>query len=163
VRLLILEDQANTSCSLLTLEKVVSALTEDKPRCVASTQDDFRSRSLRAHIPYRDSKLTQILQPSLSGTAKVAVICTINPSRNSLEESKSTLKFATRVKKVVVAAERNEILDDKALLNKYRAQIAELQAELARKTAEAASIPPTPQRAPDDRRSSKMASLSGCF
>lgn len=73
----------------------------------------------------RDSKLTQILQPSLAGTAKVAVICTFNPASNFIEESKSTLKFATRVKKVTVAAERNEVLDDKALLTKYRNQVGE--------------------------------------
>lgn len=76
------------------------------------------------HDNSRDSKLTQILQPSLAGTAKVAVICTFNPAANFIEESKSTLKFATRVKKVTVAAERNEVLDDKALLTKYRNQVS---------------------------------------
>lgn len=130
--------------SLLTLEKVVSALTEDKQR---------------SHIPFRDSKLTQLLQPSLSGTSRVSVICTVNPSVTSVEESRSTLKFATRVKKVAVSAEKNEILDDRALLVKYRNQIADLQAQLARKNAEAALIPPTPLRPSDDHRSSKQVGL----
>lgn len=77
----------------------------------------------RAHIPYRDSKLTQILQPSLSGEARVAVICTVNPSVTAVEESKSTLKFATRVKKVTLHAEKREIVDDKALITKYRSTV----------------------------------------
>ncbi|GAA94879.1 uncharacterized protein L969DRAFT_94171 [Mixia osmundae IAM 14324] len=101
--------------SLLTLEKVISALTETKAR---------------SHIPYRDSKLTSILQPSLSGEARVAVICTINPSLTAIEESKSTLKFAARVKRVEIRAERNEVYDEKALITKYQIQIAHLEAQL---------------------------------
>lgn len=124
-----------------------------------STNLDMASHT-NVIIYSRDSKLTQILQPSLSGTAKVAVICAINPSSTSIEESKSTLKFATRVKKVIVAAERNELLDDKALLTKYRNQIQELQTQLAQKTAEAAAIPSTAQRAPDDLRTKKTVK---CF
>lgn len=77
----------------------------------------------RPHVPYRDSKLTQILQPSLSGDARVAVIATMNPSSSAIEETKSTLKFATRVKKVVLKAVRNEVVDDKALIYKYRSHV----------------------------------------
>ena len=95
------------ACSSLT-SQVISALTEDKPR---------------AHIPYRDSKLTQILQPSLSGDARVAVVCTIAPGADMVEESRSTLKFANRVKHVAVHASRHEIVDDKALITKYRSTV----------------------------------------
>lgn len=77
----------------------------------------------RPHIPYRDSKLTQILQPSLSGDARVAVIATINPSPAAIEETKSTLKFAQRIKKVVLKAEVREVVDDKALIYKYRSHV----------------------------------------
>lgn len=48
----------------------------------------------RPHVPYRDSKLTQILQPSLAGDARVAVIATMNPSPSAIEETKSTLKVS---------------------------------------------------------------------
>lgn len=75
--------------------------------------------SSHSAVPYRDSKLTQILQPSLSGEARVAVICTINPSPVAIQESTSTLKFAQRVKKVTLNAERNEIVGEKALLIRY--------------------------------------------
>lgn len=61
------------------------------------------------HIPFRDSKLTRILQNSLSGNARVSVICTISPSVINIEESQNTLKFAARVKKVVTKAHTNAV------------------------------------------------------
>ncbi|KAJ1017750.1 hypothetical protein NDA16_005069 [Ustilago loliicola] len=80
--------------SLLTLGKVIYALSE--------------RNSSSAHIPYRDSKLTRILQNSLSGNARVAVVCTLNPTPNAVEESLSTLNFAKRIKKVGLNAKKNE-------------------------------------------------------
>ncbi|KAF8985818.1 hypothetical protein BGZ46_001786 [Entomortierella lignicola] len=100
--------------SLLTLGTVISKLTEDKG----------------THIPFRDSKLTRILQSSLSGNARVSVICTISPSFMNVEESHNTLKFAARVKKIITKAHTNQVLDDKALLEKYRREISELRAQL---------------------------------
>ncbi|KFH73551.1 hypothetical protein MVEG_00767 [Podila verticillata NRRL 6337] len=111
--------------SLLTLGTVIAKLTEEKG----------------AHIPYRDSKLTRILQSSLSGNARVSVICTISPSFVNVEESHNTLKFAARVKKVVTKAHTNQVLDDKALLEKYRREIGELKAQLLL-TASASSSGP---------------------
>ena len=52
------------------------------------------------HIPYRDSKLTRILQESLGGNYKTSMIVTCSPHSSSLEETISTLKFATRAKSV---------------------------------------------------------------
>jgi chromosome segregation ATPase len=100
--------------SLLTLGTVISKLTEKS----------------QGHIPYRDSKLTRILQTSLSGRAKVAVICTISPSVATAEESVNTLKFASRVKKIVVHAKNDLVVDDKALLQKYRGEIQDLRSKL---------------------------------
>ncbi|GAA5901341.1 uncharacterized protein JCM6883_000184 [Sporobolomyces salmoneus] len=115
--------------SLLTLEKVIASLTDAK----------------KSHVPYRDSKLTQILQPSLSGDARVAVIATCNPSPAAIEETKSTLKFAQRIKKVVLKAAINEVVDDKALITKYRSHIAMLEAQLNATLID--SAPPTPSQA----------------
>ena len=53
-----------------------------------------------AHVNFRDSKLTRILQPSLSGNAHMAVICCATPSELYLEETRSTLQFASRAKLV---------------------------------------------------------------
>ncbi|OAD08586.1 hypothetical protein MUCCIDRAFT_119008, partial [Mucor lusitanicus CBS 277.49] len=102
--------------SLLTLGTVISKLT------------DPSTGKSPSHIPYRDSKLTRILQTALSGLAKVAVICTISPS--NLEESLNTLKFASRVKRITTHAKNDEVMDDKALLQKYRTEIVELKSKL---------------------------------
>lgn len=56
----------------------------------------------RDHVPFRNSKLTRMLQPSLSGNARISVICTINPDPSAVTESTSTLLFAQRVKRVQV-------------------------------------------------------------
>jgi len=53
-----------------------------------------------AHVPYRDSKLTRLLQDSLGGSARTFLIATVSPSRGNAEESISTLKFADRAKQV---------------------------------------------------------------
>ncbi|BGP20234.1 hypothetical protein JCM10213_005912 [Rhodosporidiobolus nylandii] len=118
--------------SLLTLEKVIASLTSEAKH--------------KPHVPYRDSKLTQILQPSLSGDARVAVIATMNPSPAAIEETKSTLKFAQRVKKVVLKAVQHEVVDDKALITKYRSHIAMLEAQL-KSTLAGATAPSTPSQA----------------
>ncbi|KAK4696150.1 hypothetical protein P7C70_g8423, partial [Phenoliferia sp. Uapishka_3] len=115
----------------------------------ATSQTERRSEGAfinkRPHVPYRDSKLTQILQPSLAGDARVAVIATMNPSPSAVEETKSTLKFAQRVKKVVLKAQVNEVVGDKALIHKYQSTIMDLEAQLAIAIAAAsASVPSTP-------------------
>lgn len=88
---------AHINKSLLTLGKVIYALSEKTASAGAT------------HIPYRDSKLTRILQNSLSGNARVAVVCTINPNPAAVDESLSTLNFAKRIKKVGLHARRNEV------------------------------------------------------
>ncbi|CAO3592302.1 unnamed protein product [Absidia cylindrospora] len=102
--------------SLLTLGTVISKLTE--------------TGKSAGHIPYRDSKLTRILQTSLSGQAKVVVICTISPYVLAVDESINTLKFATRVKKIVLSAKNDAVMDDKALLQQYRGEIGDLKLKL---------------------------------
>ncbi|KAJ1961450.1 Kinesin-like protein kip2 [Dispira parvispora] len=100
--------------SLLTLGTVIAKLTSDKA----------------GHIPFRDSKLTRILQSSLSGHARVSVIATVSPASANYEESINTLKFAARVKRVMVRAETHQVMDDKALLQKYRLEILDLKSKL---------------------------------
>lgn len=71
--------------SLLALGRVITALTSGK--------NDM-------HIPYRDSKLTRLLQESLGGRAKTCLIATVSPSDDCLEETRSTLKYAFRAKDI---------------------------------------------------------------
>ncbi|KAI3735970.1 hypothetical protein L6452_15498 [Arctium lappa] len=68
--------------SLLTLGTVISKLTDGR----------------NSHIPYRESKLTWLLQSSLSGHGRVSLICTVTPSSSNSEETHNTLKFAHRAK-----------------------------------------------------------------
>jgi hypothetical protein len=56
----------------------------------------MKSTQERAHIPYRDSKLTRILEDSLGGNCKTTMVCCISPAMEAFAESLSTLKFANR-------------------------------------------------------------------
>ncbi|KAK8958989.1 Kinesin-like protein NACK1 [Platanthera guangdongensis] len=83
-----------------------------------------------AHIPYRDSKLTRILQPALGGNAKTSIICTVAPEEVHIEETKGTLQFASRAKRITNCAQVNEILTDTALLKRQKQEIEELRRKL---------------------------------
>ncbi|VYS65361.1 unnamed protein product [Arabidopsis thaliana] len=100
--------------SLLTLGTVIGKLSEGKA----------------THIPYRDSKLTRLLQSSLSGHGHVSLICTITPASSSSEETHNTLKFASRAKSIEIYASRNQIIDEKSLIKKYQREISTLKLEL---------------------------------
>ncbi|KAF9621528.1 hypothetical protein IFM89_022546, partial [Coptis chinensis] len=84
----------------------------------------------RGHIPYRDSKLTRILQPALGGNAKTSIICTIAPEEDHIEETRGTLQFASRAKRITNCAQVNEILTDAALLKRQKQEIEELREKL---------------------------------
>ncbi|CAE6088608.1 unnamed protein product [Arabidopsis arenosa] len=100
--------------SLLTLGTVISKLTDKKA----------------SHVPYRDSKLTRLLQSSLSGHGRVSLICTVTPASSSSEETHNTLKFAHRAKHIEIQAAQNKIIDEKSLIKKYQYEIRQLKEEL---------------------------------
>ncbi|XAR72777.1 Plus-end-directed kinesin ATPase [Bertholletia excelsa] len=100
--------------SLLTLGTVIGKLSEGRA----------------SHVPYRDSKLTRLLQSSLSGHGHVSLICTITPASSNMEETHNTLKFASRAKRVEIYASRNMIIDEKSLIKKYQREISSLKHEL---------------------------------
>lgn len=99
--------------SLLSLSRVIHALSQQS----------------KTHVPYRDSKLTQLLQPSLSGNAKMCVVCCITPSDRYVEETRSTLQFASRAKLVTTCATVNEVLDDAAILRRLQRELHELRSK----------------------------------
>ncbi|KAK4280762.1 hypothetical protein QN277_012340 [Acacia crassicarpa] len=82
------------------------------------------------HIPYRDSKLTRILQHSLGGNARTAIICTLSPALSHVEQSRNTLFFATRAKEVTNNAQVNMVVSDKQLVKHLQKEVARLEAEL---------------------------------
>uniref|UniRef100_A0A4W3IHN9 Centromere-associated protein E-like n=2 Tax=Callorhinchus milii TaxID=7868 RepID=A0A4W3IHN9_CALMI len=79
-------------------------------------------------INYRDSKITRILQNSLGGNAKTVIICTI--TTDALEETVSTLQFASTAKFMKNTPHVNEVLDDQAMLKRYRKEIMDLKNRL---------------------------------
>ncbi|CAI8603740.1 unnamed protein product [Vicia faba] len=82
------------------------------------------------HVPYRNSKLTQLLQDSLGGQAKTLMFVHISPEANAIGETISTLKFAERVATVELGAAR--VNKDGADVKDLKEQIANLKAALAR-------------------------------
>ncbi|KAJ3692746.1 hypothetical protein LUZ60_011841 [Juncus effusus] len=82
------------------------------------------------HVPYRDSKLTRILQPALGGNARTAIICTMSPAHTHVEQSRNTLLFASCAKEVVTNARVNLVMSDKALVKHLQRELARLEGEL---------------------------------
>ncbi|XP_057806903.1 kinesin-like protein KIN-7J [Salvia miltiorrhiza] len=82
------------------------------------------------HIPYEDSKLTRILQTSLGGNARTAIICTMNPARSHVERSRNTLHFASCAKDVPTYAHVNVVVSDKALVKNLQKELARLENEM---------------------------------
>ncbi|CAL5013965.1 unnamed protein product [Urochloa decumbens] len=109
-----LKEGSHINRSLLTLGKVVRQL----------------SKGRNGHIPYRDSKLTRILQSSLGGNARTAIICTMSPAHTHIEQSRNTLLFATCAKEVITNAHVNVVMSDKALVKHLQRELARLENEL---------------------------------
>lgn len=85
----------------------------------------------REFVPYRQSKLTNLLKDSIGGNSKTYMIANIWPEPAHLEETISTLKFGTRMMKVTNEATVNVHLDSGQLIKKYEKEIRELKQELA--------------------------------
>ncbi|XP_066382370.1 kinesin-like protein KIN-7J isoform X2 [Miscanthus floridulus] len=109
-----LKEGSHINRSLLTLGKVIRQL----------------SKGRNGHIPYRDSKLTRILQSSLGGNARTAIICTMSPAHCHIEQSRNTLLFANCAKNVVTDARVNVVMSDKVLVKHLQREIARLENEL---------------------------------
>ncbi|KAH9652468.1 kinesin-like protein KIN-14F [Citrus sinensis] len=87
-----------------------------------------------AHIPYRNSKLTQVLQDSLGGHAKTLMFVHINPEHNAIGETISTLKFAERVSSIELGAARSN--KESGEIRELREEISNLKQTLEKKEAE---------------------------
>ncbi|XP_008277247.1 kinesin-like protein KIF3C isoform X2 [Stegastes partitus] len=108
-----LKEAAKINLSLSALGNVISALA------------DGRS----GHVPYRDSKLTRLLQDSLGGNAKTVMVATLGPSSLHYDETLTTLRYANRAKNIQNQPRVNEDPKD-ALLREFQREIARLRAQL---------------------------------
>ncbi|KAI3408783.1 uncharacterized protein J3R85_020012 [Psidium guajava] len=112
-----LKEGSHINKSLMTLGTVIKKLSEG-------------AESQGGHVPYRDSKLTRILQPALGGNSNTAIICNITLAQVHADETKSSLQFASRALRITNCAHVNEILTDGALLKRQKKEIEELRAKL---------------------------------
>ncbi|URE24800.1 KISc [Musa troglodytarum] len=103
---------------LLALGNVISALGDEK------------KRKEGAHVPYRDSKLTRLLQDSLGGNSRTVMIACISPADINAEETLNTLKYANRARNIQnkPVVNRNPMSEE---MQRLRQHIEYLQAELA--------------------------------
>ncbi|MBA0625558.1 hypothetical protein Godav_003340 [Gossypium davidsonii] len=109
-----LKEGCHINRSLLTLGTVIRKL----------------SKGRNSHVPYRDSKLTRILQNALGGNARTAIICTMSPDRSHVEQSRNTLSFASCAKEVTTNAQVNLVMSDKALVKQLQRELAKLENEM---------------------------------
>lgn len=91
------------------------------------------SNPSREHVPYRQSKLTHVLKDSIGGNCKTLVIANIWSELSQIEETLSTLKFASRVMGVTNYPQVNETLSHEAQIKRYEKFIKELKKELEMK------------------------------
>jgi hypothetical protein len=124
-----LDEAITINKSLSALGQVINALTDDKIN----------------HIPYRDSKLTRVLQDSLGGNSKTVLIIAISPSSYNAAESLSTLRFGNRAKSIenkVKVNQTRSVEELEILLAKAEKVITALTMQLAQ--YKSGEFPPPP-------------------
>ncbi|KAK2990944.1 hypothetical protein RJ640_020921 [Escallonia rubra] len=134
-----LKEGCHINRSLLTLGTVIRKLRLTFPLlevlfpfCLLGKREVISSlrKGRNGHIPYRDSKLTRILQNSLGGNARTAIICTMSPAHSHVEQSRNTLLFAVCAKEVSTNAQVNVVMSEKALVKQLQRELARLENEL---------------------------------
>ncbi|ATY63173.1 kinesin family [Cordyceps militaris] len=134
------QEGAHINKSLLTLGTVIAKLSEWKDKEGKGSDKDGK------HLPYRDSKLTRLLQGALAGNSLVSILCTIQigaansaaAANSHTTETLNTLKFASRAKNSIVshAKKAEEALGSggeggaRVLLERYRMEIVDLRQQL---------------------------------
>lgn len=118
-----LDEAKNINKSLSALGKVIFALTDKKS----------------SHVPYRDSKLTRVLQDSLGGNAKTSLIITCSPSAFNEAETISTLRFGIRAKAIKNKPKVNKELT----VAELKLLVSKAEVELARKNRRVAVLEKT--------------------
>ncbi|KAI5162825.1 hypothetical protein NEAUS03_2113 [Nematocida ausubeli] len=112
-----LKEGACINKSLLALTSVISKLSKKNP-----------------HIPYRDAKLTRILQPSFSGASKTVLVCAISPTPACIEETISTLSLASRARNIEIKPTQKPQVRKESKINHMKMQEIQATIELAKRT-----------------------------
>ncbi|XP_026740507.1 kinesin-like protein Klp68D isoform X3 [Trichoplusia ni] len=138
-----LREASRINQALSSLGNVISALAENSP-----------------HVPYRDSKLTRILQDSLGGNSKTIMIANIGPASYNYDETITTLRYAHRAKAIKNKPVRNEDPKD-AKLREYQAEIERLRLliEQRRVVDKKPKRPAKPRPQPTDNSEEETVSI----
>ncbi|XP_039441093.1 kinesin-like protein Klp68D [Culex pipiens pallens] len=118
-----LKEASKINRALSSLGNVISALAEKSP-----------------HVPYRDSKLTRLLQDSLGGNSKTIMIANIGPSEFNYNETLTTLRYASRAKTIENKPVMNEDPQD-TKLREYQEEIARLRQLITERQMREKSVP----------------------
>ncbi|TPX45413.1 hypothetical protein SeMB42_g04027 [Synchytrium endobioticum] len=135
-----LKESVAINTGLLALGNVISALASDLTGGNKSINDK--------HVPYRDSKLTRLLQDSLGGNAQTVMIACISPTDDNYDETLNTLKYAHRAKKIQNKPVINTVNHTAARLASQQQRIDFLQDRLKRLEEDEVrrlSAPPPPE------------------
>lgn len=135
------KETASINSSLHVLGQCVSALTE----------------SHRRHVPFRDSQLTRILQDSLVGNGQTYLVTTIHSDPRFIEETYSSLQFASRASKIKVSVTAKETVSE-VTLEQARRELKQLRSKL-RALSTAGSSERTPRRVAESREHDDLARL----
>ncbi|KAK1418537.1 hypothetical protein QVD17_27682 [Tagetes erecta] len=126
----VLEEAKTINKSLSALGNVINALTSSQ-------------QGKANHIPFRDSKLTRILQDALGGSSQTALLCCCSPCRGNFSESLSTLRFGARAKHIKASSRvgcKDEMYDKKQEIplseNDVKLKLADLRERILKKLKE---------------------------
>lgn len=114
-----LKEGAAINKSLSALGNVINMLASEKVRRGGG-------KAAAAHVPYRDSKLTRLLQESLGGNSLTVMVAAISPADYNYDESVSTLMYANRAKSIKNATKKNEDINEK-IIRELREEIEKLR------------------------------------
>merc|ERR1719262_1819575 len=110
-----LKEGANINKSLSALGNVITALSS------------MATGTKKVFVPYRNSKLTRVLQESLGGNSLCTMVAAMSPANTNAEETLSTLNYARRAKTIKVTATKNE---EASAVRKLEDEVAALKAKL---------------------------------
>lgn len=146
-------EMTNINVSLYTLGRVIAALSSPNSRKDGG--------ATKGHIPYRDSKLTRLLQDSLGGNTRTHIIATLSPANQCLDETISTLRFADRAKQVMAFVRVNEHRPvDHALVHRLQAEVKHLRELLHDTTAQRKIENRTPDKPDRPARPAALTALA---
>ena len=137
-----LKEGANINKSLSSLGNVINGLVE-KAR-----------GNKKTFVPYRDSKLTRVLQESLGGNCLCTMVATLSPAFSNFAETLGTLKYASRAKTIKVNAVRNE---EQGQISRLNEEIEALKAKLESQSLQ--TVDPAEQKQVEDKYKVQIAEM----